>query len=187
MDDSLQKRGHALEELFFQKQNQMLLEQLRKKLEGEEVRETLKEVTGIADDNVIDQIAAAGITAESLVAFSMIPLLSVAWADGVVQTNEKEAILKAAAENNLQPGTLSFGLLESWLKQQPPHELLDAWRGYIVEIKRAMEPSAFNQLKATILRRAEEIARSAGGFLGMAAISVSEQKVLDSLAKALES
>jgi hypothetical protein len=186
MDDSLQKRGHALEELFFQKQNQMLLEQMRKQLEGETIRETLTQITGIEDQQVIDHIASAGITGESIVALSMVPLLSVAWADGVVQLNEKEAILKAAAESNIHKGSAAYQLLEAWLKHEPAPELLEAWREYIQELRRVANPTAFSQIKATVLRRAEEIAKSAGGFLGMAAISVSEQKVLDSLARAFE-
>ncbi|MBX3416438.1 MAG: hypothetical protein KF851_02450 [Pirellulaceae bacterium] len=186
MDDSLQKRGHALEELFFQKQNQMLLEQMRKQLENEAIRETLVQVTGIEDVKVIDHIAEAGITGESIVALSLVPLLFVAWADGVVQPNEKEAILKAAAETNIDQGSLAYQLLESWLKHEPAHDLLDAWKEYIREVRRVANVTAFNQIKATVLRRADDVAKSAGGFLGMAAISVSEQKVLDELAQAFD-
>ncbi|MEQ1904061.1 MAG: hypothetical protein ABL888_07765 [Pirellulaceae bacterium] len=181
MDDALQKRGHALEEIFFQEQNKILLEKLRKEMEGKALRETLSSVSGITDFKALEAMVAIGVNAESLVAMTMIPLVAVAWADGVVQTNEKEAILKAAASNSIDSGSAAHSLLQAWLHDRPSRELMDSWKQYIKALKSAIEPAAFLQIKNTVLSRADEIAKSAGGFLGMAAVSESEKKVLNEM------
>ena len=178
MDDALQKRGHALEEIFFQEQNKILLEKLRKEMEGKALRETLSNVSGITDFKALEAMVAIGVNAESLVAMTMIPLVGVAWADGVVQTNEKDAILQAAAGNNITAGSAAYSLLQAWLHDRPSQELMDSWKQYIKALKSAIEPAAFQQIRNTVMTRAEEIAKSAGGFLGMAAVSESEKKVL---------
>jgi hypothetical protein len=181
MDDALQKRGHALEEIFFQEQNKILLEKLRKEMEGKALRETLSNVSGITDFKALEAMVAIGVNAESLVAMTMIPLVAIAWADGVVQPNEKDAILKAAAGNNIVAGSAAHSLLQAWLQDRPSHELMDSWKQYIKALKSAIEPAAFQQIKNTVLSRAEEIAKCAGGFLGMAAVSESEKKVLNEM------
>ncbi len=181
MDDALQKRGHALEEIFFQEQNKVLLDKLRKEMEGKALRETLSNVSGITDFKALEAMVAIGVNAESLVAMTMIPLVAVAWADGVVQPNEKEAILKAATNNNISPGSAAYSLLQAWLHDRPGHELTDSWTQYIKALKLAIEAAAFQQIQNAVLSRAEEVAKSAGGFLGMAAVSESEKKVLNEL------
>ena len=114
---------------------------------------------------------------------SLIPLVAVAWADKKMEDAEKAAILQAAEAGGIDPGSASYETMKSWLEQQPGKELLDAWKSYIVAIKDNLEPAVAAQLKTSILGRAESVAKSAGGFLGIGnKVSSEEQKVLGDLA-----
>ena len=183
MDDSLKGRGRAMEDLFFLEKDQHLLEKIRAEADSKEQREALQAASGIEDAAVLDALLATGITPESLMSVSLIPLVAVAWADGKMEGAEKAAILQAAEAGGIDPGSASYETMKSWLESKPGQELLDAWKSYITAIKEALEPAVAAQLKTSILGRAESIAKSAGGFLGVGnKVSDVEQKVLDDLA-----
>ena len=187
MDDSLKGRGKAMEDLFFAEKDQQLLKKIREEAASKEVREALQSASGITDAAVLDGLVAAGITPESLTSLSLIPLVAVAWADKKMEDAEKAAILQAAEAGGIAPSSASYASMVSWLEKQPEKKLLDAWKSYIGAIKDTLEPPVAGQLKTSILGRAESVAKSAGGFLGVGnKVSDVEQKVLDDLAKTFD-
>ena len=101
-DNPLDQREKGLEEAFFRKHNRDLLEKLRRKTDEASRREQLISLSGISDQSLLDKLVAAGLDAGSLAALGLVPLLQVAWADGKVQPQEREALLEAAKER--QPG-----------------------------------------------------------------------------------
>ncbi len=184
MEDSIQERGKSLEDAFFRQRDEELLRKLRGDLEKQDASRVLSELTGITAPGVIEQLAAQRIGAETLVSLTMVPLVAVAWADGVIQDSERDAILKAAGQNGIAADSAAAKLLDSWLRNKPSAELHEAWRSYVGALRSTIDPTAFSQMKNTVLARAESVARTAGGILGFAAISASEQRVLDDLNKA---
>jgi len=187
MEDSLQGRGKAMEDLFFNQQDQKLLEKMRSELMASESREGLKSASGINDPAVLDALLESGITPESLTSVALIPLITVAWADGKMDSAEKAAILQAAEIAGIHPDTASYITMEGWLNEQPSNELLKTWKAYIAAIKPSLDAAAFKQLQSSIIGRAEAVAESAGGFLGLGnKIVDSERKVLDDLSSAFE-
>jgi hypothetical protein len=186
MEDSIHERGKSLEDAFFRQRDEELLQRLRGDLERADASRVLGELTGITAPGVIERLASQRISAETLVCLTMVPLVAIAWADGVVQDSEREAILKAAGQNGIATDSSAARLLEAWLKSKPPADLYEAWRSYVGALRSTIDPSAFSQMKNTVISRAESVARTAGGFLGMAAISASEQKILDDLARAFQ-
>jgi hypothetical protein len=187
MKDSLHERGKAMEDRFFAEKDEKLLEQLRSELSAKESRDALESASGITDATVLDALIDCGITPESLTSVSLIPLVAVAWADDLMEDSEKEAILKAAATAGITSGTASYAMLESWLGARPGAELLDSWKAYISTLKSSLSEPAFVQLKGSVIGRAEDVAKSAGGFLGLGnKVSATEEKVLKELAAAFE-
>ena len=187
MEDSIHERGKAIENLFFAEADQKLLDKLRQELASEESRDGLAAASGIQDVAVLDQLLANQITPASLTCVGLIPLVAVAWADGVMQDGEKNAILQAADIAGVKMATPSYATLDRWLRVRPEPELLESWKAYIAAIKGNLDPSAMNQLKHSILERAETVAQAAGGFLGLGnKVSNSERKVLDELAAAFD-
>jgi hypothetical protein len=179
--DFLQDRKKALEEQFFAKQNRELLEKLRSQDEAEKRREALAEASGIRSDTLLDHLIAQNITAETFAALSLIPLVAVAWADGAIQGNEREAILKAAAESGMSSQDSSYQLLEGWLAEAPGPDVLDAWKEYIQAFASTSDSQVSAVLKDEILGRARAVAESAGGILGIGKVSLVEEAVLQEL------
>jgi hypothetical protein len=183
MSGHIDDRGKLMESLFFKQRDQALLERMREDRANKEVRDQLTEASGISDAAAIDALIKVDISADSLTAVSMIPLVAVAWADWEMDEREQEAVLQAADGAGIEKGSASYELLATWLKHRPGDDLLDAWKSYIKAIQGSMDAAASSQLKTSVIGRAEMIALSAGGFLGLGnKISQVERDVLDDLA-----
>lgn len=183
--DDLHKRGKVLEDMFFKRQDDALLEKMKADMEAKENRAALATAAGLEDESTLDALLAIGVSPESLTSVSLIPLVAVAWADGKMEAKEKKAILDAAAQSGIESGSASFALLEGWLNEQPGDELLSSWKDYIGEIKSGLDEAAFQQLRSAVIGRAQAVAESAGGFLGLGnKISDVEQSVIADLTSA---
>ncbi|MEL7498113.1 MAG: hypothetical protein AAFN77_10915 [Planctomycetota bacterium] len=185
MTDPIHDRGKQMEDLFFKQQDEALLQRMRDERGSKEKQEQLSHACGITDSAVIDKLVEVGVTADSLTSVSMIPLVAVAWADKMMEATEQTAILDAAHSVGIEKGSASHELLAGWLKTQPSGELLDAWKGYIKAISEKIDATAMSQLKNSVLGRAEDVAKAAGGFLGFGnKVSEVEQTVIDDLKSA---
>ena len=185
MSDTVNERGNLMESLFFKRQDQALLQRLRDQRKDQELLEQLASASGLKDAAALEALIKVGVTADSLTALAMIPMVSVAWADREMQANEKAAILTAADSAGVTKDSPASELLSAWLGERPDGELLDAWKGYIAAVKDTAETAAFNQLKSSVLGTAKSVAESAGGILGFGnKTSEAEQKVLEDLASA---
>ena len=85
----LGNRRRALEESFFARQNNRLLEQLRSETAAAERLQQLATVSGIEDPATLQQLLAADIQPETFAAVSLIPIVQVAWSDGKLDDKER--------------------------------------------------------------------------------------------------
>lgn len=185
MSDSINERGKSLEDSFFHQRDRELLAKLKQSAGAGDVRKELAAAIGVDDGAVIDKLIAMAIKPEMALAVSMVPLVQVAWADGVVQDAERDAIKSAAKEAGIESGTPADGMLESWLSNQPSGELTEAWQGYIKAIVEKLTDKECAELKEATLHRARIVAGAAGGILGLGSkFSKSEKAVLEDLATA---
>ena len=184
MTDSFKHREETLENRFFHKMDQELIQKIRETEEAQHGREELAKVTGIGDAEVIQELIENGIRAESLVALSLVPLIFVADADHVLEDKEIDAILDAAIDAGLEPESASHQLLLTWLEREPDPELLEAWRHYIQALVHVLPKEQIAQMQADILARCRQVAQSAGGFLGRGSISSQEKGMLSHIESA---
>ncbi len=184
MDGSLFERGKTLENNFFRERDQQLVDKLRAELKQSEAREALAKASGISDDSVLDAMLASKVTAESLTGISLVPLVTVAWADGVMEAKEIAAITEAATQSGIAADSAAHGLLKSWLDEKPSADLLTSWKEYVSALKESLDEAAFGQLKSTVIGRARQVADAAGGILGFGKTSDVESSVIDDLEKA---
>jgi hypothetical protein len=120
-----------------------------------------------------------------LAAMALLPLVEVAWCDGDVSSQERNAILKAAVELEISVDSPPYELLKSWLENRPKQGAVVAWKDYVQALCATLEPAAVLRLKQAIIGRAEAVARSAGGILGLGnKVSAAEQATLAELSKA---
>ncbi len=170
--------ARALEEAFFAKENIRLLEQLRQ----QERREALRAVVQIKDDEFLDRLMELGIGPETVLALTLVPLTVVAWADGRLEDPERDAVMKAAEERGISPGTPGHQLLETWLAHRPDEGLFETWKRYVRDIWETFTEEERLRMRETTLDWALAVAESAGGFLGLTSkVSASERAVIKEL------
>ena len=185
MPDELNKRAHALEEAFFNKQSQDLLAKLRARDVAKQKKSDLTAVTGIEDATVLDELVGLGLDSTTLVALTIAPLVLMAWRDGKIGTHERAAVLRAAEERGFSQGTLIFQMVEGWLDARPDPSLKHAWMGYVKSLRGKMPQEAYDALKKDILERSKRVAHLTGGVLGVLATSRAERHLLSEIEAAL--
>jgi len=184
-NEPLDDRRRALEEAFFARQDALLRKRLAEPAELRAKKESFAAVSGIQDEAVLEALVKLDISAETLAALALVPLVAVAWADGSIDAKERTAVLRGAAESGLTPGAPGYGMLESWLQSPPPASLIESWKAYIAAVTAGLDHAGRRALQAPIMDRARAVALAAGGFLGIGfRISDAEEKMLDDLAKA---
>ncbi|TMQ26003.1 MAG: TerB family tellurite resistance protein [Deltaproteobacteria bacterium] len=175
---TLEERGRALENQFYEKENQEKLAAMKHKLDVKSSKDELRKVSGMSDDAVLEQLVALGLRGNTIAALSLVPLIQVAWADGSIQDNERTAILQGAHGKGLEEGSDGYELLQAWLKHKPGDELFTAWEAYIKALASQLNDEQNRLLRNQIVGFAKMVATSAGGILGFGKVSSSEEKVL---------
>jgi hypothetical protein len=175
---TLEERGRALENQFYEKENKEKLASMKAKLDAQSSKEDLRKVSGMTDDAVLEKLVHLGMRANTIAALSLVPLIEVAWADNTIQDNERTAILQGAHGKGLEAGTPGYDLLQTWLAKRPSAELLEAWEAYIKALTSQLNDEQNRLLKHQIVGFAKMVAGAAGGFLGIGRVSASEEKVL---------
>jgi hypothetical protein len=177
-DNTLEERGRALENQFFDKENKAKIAAMKEKLDAQQTREELRKASGMSDDAVLDKLVELGLRSNTIAALSLVPLIAVAWADGEIQDNERTAILQGAHGKGLEQGTDGYELLQTWLKTKPSEDLFVAWESYIKALASQLNEEQNRLLKNQIVGFAKMVATSAGGLLGFGKVSGSEEKTL---------
>lgn len=177
--------AQSMEEAFFRHRDAQLIAELRKKEALKRRKKTLSEVSGITNDDVLDQLAAHDIQPGALAAFSLIPLIEVAWADGSIQPEERKLLFDALKKTSIPSDSIAFSLLDQWLADRPEPKLMKLWRTYTHELMSTLTPEAREGIRQTVLKHARIVAQAAGGILGLGRTSRQEEKVLRVLEEAL--
>ena len=185
MTHSFHLGGRALEEMFFRKQDAVLMEKQKELERMERNQQTLSEVSGITNKKILKKLVELEIGPHLLATLAVVPLVEVAWADGEIQEEEREAILAAAAKAGFGKGSVDHTLLEKWLIQRPPPKLLEAWAQYIEGLCEVLSEKDRRDLKDSLLKQAWDVADAAGGILGLTfRVSSAEKAILAKMEKA---
>ena len=146
----------------------------------------MAQACGVRDAGVVEALVAQGVTAESLAALVLVPLVAVAWADDQLSQTERLELLAHARELGLTPDSACERLLSAWMDSRPGDELLEAWLGYARLLAEALDPEQREIVEREILARAREVARADGGVLRIGRrISHAERQVIEELENAL--
>jgi len=180
-NDSFRQRATTLEDEFFYRVDQQLIQTYKDRQQQAFDTKSLSEATGIVDQSVLKELHAAEVTPNTLLAFSLFPSVFVAWSDRHVESAERAAILKAAHQQGIHENSDAYKLLESWLDHKPKRELVDAWKDFIHAIRETVSDDAFREMRNAAMQRAEEISKASGGFLGLGAQSHAEKTALAEL------
>lgn len=177
-DQTLEERGKALENQFYDKESAQKLAAMKSRLDTQKSKDELRKASGMSDDAVLEKLVALGLRGNTIAALSLVPLIQVAWADGTIQDNERTAILQGALGKGLDQGTDGYELLQTWLSKKPSDELFVAWEAYIKALIGQLNDEQNRLLRNQIVGFAKMVAAAAGGILGFGKVSASEEKVL---------
>jgi hypothetical protein len=182
---ALDERRKALENVFFERENEKLLTKLRDEKQLAAQRQALFDVTKIQDETVLDHLIEVGIRAETWLAISLLPLVEVAWADRIVQDEQRAAIMKAAEAHGIKAGSDAGDLLQEWLTTRPRPKVREVWMEYVEAVSAVLSGAAREAMREETLEMSKAVAEAAGGFLGLGhRISHVEQQTLDDLERA---
>ncbi len=185
MSQNTPKQWFNLEERFFNEVDNQLLAKLRDEMSSDKTAQEIMRLTGISDEKLAAEIVATNVTVETLAAFRLVPLIAVAWADDLMEENERYAIQLAAEKAGIAQGSASMGLLHIWTQRRPPAELLQTWCEYSRALVASLAGEHRKTLQREILRQVSTVAQASGGVLGFGSISSSEQAIIDQISEAL--
>jgi hypothetical protein len=186
--DAFAGRGRALEEEYFRKREQELIEKLRTRAAAEAELHRLGEQAGVADEEILQNLQGLGYTPETVMLLHLVPLVQMAWADGGVSDRERALIVEAARARGVEAGSPADRQLAEWLTSRPSEQLFErtlcAIRG-LLEARPAVEREA-SRRELLSYSTATAIASASGGVLGFGAVSAEERALLARLSSELE-
>lgn len=185
--ETLDDRRKALEEQFFKKHDEALVQKMKDAAAKEASRAELQKLTGITDEQVLDALAALKIGGAASLVMSLYPVVAVAWADGAIDEKERQALLQASKSIGVEQGSSAFEFFSKWVSEKPEPSWYDLWANYVKALVANMKPDDKAMLKATVLGRCRTVGEASGGFLGVAfRLSDAEKRVMQKLEAAFD-
>lgn len=131
-----------------------------------------------------DDVAAAalelGFDKETARILHLVPVIQVAWADGIIQDDERRSVLEMAKERGITETSAAYDFLELLLEKRPSDLFFERTNQVIAHL---LERDASGLETAEVLDRAREVAEASGGFFGLGnKISDEEKALIDDLA-----
>ncbi len=182
--DMFHAREHWLEETYFRKRDQELIEKLHQRRARESERQHMAKSTGITDPAMLEELQADGYTEETVALLPLIPLVEVAWAEGGVADREREMILEIARSRGIEPGHKAFDQLTQWLEKRPSDRFFKATLHAIGLMLETLPPAERRSSREDLLAYCNQIAELvAGGILGRAQIGDQERGLIAHIAE----
>ena len=181
----MDKDKRDLEEEYFRKQDQELIEKMRKAAAADAARRALGEQTGITDPALLREIEQLGFTPDTVVLLPLVPILQVAWAEGGVSPEERKLILDVARARGIAAGSPADSRLAEWMTMRPSADVFTR-AGRLISAMLSAHSSEAGALTADdLLKYAENIAAASGGIFGLNKVSKEERAALEQIQAAL--
>lgn len=155
--------------------------------ELDKIREGLRQIVTVADEDIIEDLIALGFTKETVGVLPLIPLVQVAWADGEVQGKEAKEILSLTEKRGYEIESEAFRLIDNLLMQRPTDEFMKSCLFVLKEIYNKLPGEQESEAKMNLLGFAKRVAQASGGFLGLFGekVDASEASLIDEIAATL--
>jgi len=166
----------ARENEHFRKANAEALEAMRLRKRARE----LGEATGVTDEDLMTHLARLGIDSDTVRVLHLVPLIQVAWSNGMIDSEERALIELAARARGVNEKPKAKELLADMLHKPPTKEVcivaLDFCR--LVLGAEGEDGSGLESLQHMALR----VAEAHGGFFGIGAVTDGERRTLTQIA-----
>lgn len=184
--DAFADRRRTQEEDYFRKREQELIANMRRRAADEANRQRITEVTGIADEALLQELQALGYTPETVALLQLGPLVQVAWVDGGVSDRERDLIVEAARSRAIEEGSEADRQLAEWLATRPSDEAFSTALRAIKAMLQGRPPDEREATRRDLLSSCTDIASASGGVLGFRKVSEEERELLARIDRELE-
>ena len=172
------------EEKYIKQAESDQIARIRRKRQLEALRQ--EERDGIAkvlhsSDDVAEAALELGFDRETARILHLGPVIQVAWADGVIQEDERQKVLSMAENRGIDESSAAYEFLELLLEKKPSDLFFERTNQVIAHL---LERDASGLETEDVLERAREVAEAAGGFFGLGSkISGDEKQLIEDLSK----
>ena len=182
-------RERALENAYIREHDAKLLDRLRRQAHLDEIAEALAEMLQVDDPGLLLKVTNLGIEPDTAAALFLAPLVQVAWADGTVSRQSREAVLHKARERGIEEASAAYAQLQALLETRPPQ----AFFAIGIEVLRAgfgvLPPREREERVKALLKACLEVADPPAvieHIVGRSdGISHAESKTIDEIERAL--
>lgn len=184
-DDALAGKKRKHEEEYFKKQDQELIERMRKAAEAQRTRQEMEARTALHDPELLNDLESMGFRPDTVSLLPLVPLIQVAWAEKGVSSAERQQIVDLARTRGIEPGSAADRQLDEWLSRQPP-EAVFTRATRLIRAMLAAHSGEMHDLSADdLVKYCESIAAASGGILGVGKVSAEERAALGKIAEGL--
>jgi len=181
--DMFHAREHWLEETYFRKRDQELIEKLHERRARETERQHMAESTGITDPATLEELQADGYTEETIALLPLIPLVEVAWAEGGVADREREMIFRIAESRGVKPDSAAHRQLTEWFAERPSTRFFEDSLHAIRLVLETLLPEEREASRRDLITYCSQIAAVVeGGILGRGQITDEERALIAHIA-----
>ena len=184
--DAFADRRRTQEEEYFRRREQELIHKMQQLTEEQANRQRMAERTGIADEEILQDLQALGYTLETVMLLHLVPLVQLAWAEGGVADRERTLILDAARARGIADGSAAAHQLGQWLTTRPSDRFFETTLRAIGTVLQGQPVEEREAAQRDLLSYCSAIASASGGILGMGKVSVEEQQLLHRISQELE-
>jgi uncharacterized tellurite resistance protein B-like protein len=179
-------REKAFEAEYFGRKEADLIGKLKLVFHKKIDRQSISEATRVTDEQLLDELVGLNLSGELMAAFQLLPVIEVAWADGVVDEREAEAVFSAADRHGIHPGSKAYSLLETRLREGPSKDGRRIWFHYAETLRKTLSPQELEQFRKELIEDCWHVAQASGGLLNLVfTVSADEKRVIETIERAL--
>jgi len=183
-------REKAMEAKYFRQEEAKLVEKLRQEAKLDDIAKALAEKLQVDNPELLLRVRELGVTVETAPALFLAPLVQVAWAEGAVSKQERDAVLRLARDRGIAEDSTAYAKLVEWLAARPSDELFDTAGEVLRSGFAVLPPNERDQRIKRIIDACQEVAAASGGglisVLGLGtAVSGEEASLLEAITKTL--
>jgi len=151
-------RERALENAFIREHDAKLLGKLRQKAHLDEIAAALAEKLQVDDPALLLKVTDLGVNQDTAAAFFAAPLVQVAWANGTVSKQSREALLYQTRQRGIAEASPAHAQIEAWLKDRPSRALFDTAIEVIKAGFAVLPPSERGERIKALLKACHDVA-----------------------------
>lgn len=178
-------RERALENEYFRRRDQELIQKLREEGRIERERQQIGERLGTVDDRLPAELQKLGFRADGLALLHLVPLIDVAWADKGVTQRERDLVLALAERRGVTADSPEHHQLVKWLTQRPHQHVFDTAYEAIRTLLAHDTKTGRATTQQELVDMSTQVAEATGGILGMMPVSRGERECLDRISDVL--